>query len=176
MTAVSDETPRTESAQNARRDLFGDNRDRGSVDERAAHSAVKSNDGKDYDYMRHLNPVDLVRTLSTDATALLVDEITLAKKEGLQAVSDVKKSIIAVIVAGITLFAGTLFLMQSATYGLALTMPFWMSSLIVGGVVTLVGLILVFWAKSLASPKNLKPDATAETLRKDKNMLADHVN
>ena len=179
MTAVSDETTRagasTDASVNDRRDLFGENRDRSSTDTRAAQPMSDNMDSKNFDYMRHLNPVDLVRTLSSDATALLVDEITLAKKEGLQAVTDVKKSIIAVIVAGITLFAGTLFLMQSATYGLANMMPFWMSSLIVGGAVTLVGIILVFWAKSLASPKNLKPTNTAETLAKDKDMLADHV-
>ncbi|GAA3960669.1 phage holin family protein [Allohahella marinimesophila] len=173
MTAVSDDTSTTESTRAARRDLFGEDRDRRATDEQAASDGTER---KDYDYMRHLNPVDLVRTLSSDATALLVDEITLAKKEGLQAISDVKKSIIAVIVAGITLFAGTLFLMQSATYGLAETMPFWMSSLIVGGAVTLLGLILVFWAKSLSSAKNLKPSNTADTLKKDKNMLADHVS
>lgn len=128
-----------------------------------------------YDYMRDLNPVQLVKSLSADATDLLVDQVTLAKKEAQKALGDLRSSLISVVLAAITLFAGALFLMLSATSGLAMLMPFWAASLCVGGVVFLVGLILIMRAVKLASSDNLAPVNTTQSLARDKDMLRKHV-
>lgn len=128
-----------------------------------------------YDYMKDLNPVQLVKSVSADATDLVVDQITLAKKEAKKALGDLRSSLISVVLAAITLFAGTLFLMLSATSGLALVIPFWAASLCVGVLVSLLGFLLIVRAIKLASSDNLAPENTVRSVARDRDMVEKHV-
>lgn len=113
----------------------------------------------------------LLRSLAGDAGTLARKEVALARNEITEAVADVKTGIISMATGGGVLFSGFLFLLLAATYGLSTVMEAWLAALIVGGVVTLIGGILVMTGRQKTKAENLRPDRTAEALRKDKAML-----
>jgi hypothetical protein len=51
-------------------------------------------------------------------------------------------------------------------------MPAWLAALIVGGVVVIIGLVMVKSGSSKLQPSSFSPDRTAESMRKDKEMVA----
>jgi hypothetical protein len=65
-------------------------------------------------------------------------------------------------------FAGFLFLLLSATFGLDLWLRTpWLSALIVGGVVALIGLGMVAKGRSELKAEHLAPERTARSLQRD---------
>jgi hypothetical protein len=69
------------------------------------------------------------------------------------------------------LYAGGLFLLAAATLGLAEVMPGWAAALIVGGVVSLIGLIMLQVGKNKVRPRHFLPERLGEALRKDKDVI-----
>jgi uncharacterized membrane protein len=51
----------------------------------------------------------------------------------------------------------------------------WLAALIVGGVVTLIGVILVAMGKSRLNARNLQPTRTLATLQDDKRWAKDQL-
>jgi hypothetical protein len=51
----------------------------------------------------------------------------------------------------------------------------WLAALIVGGAVTLIGIILVSMGKSKLSAKNLQPNRTIATLQDDKRWAKEQL-
>lgn len=113
----------------------------------------------------------LLRTLAGDAGTLARKELALARSEITAAVSDVKTGIISTATGGAVLYAGLLFLLLAATFGLATVMQAWLAALIVGAVVTIIGGILLMTGKKKMQAENFRPDRTAESLRKDREMI-----
>jgi hypothetical protein len=113
----------------------------------------------------------LLRSLAGDAATLTRKEVALARSEMTRAIGDVKTGIVSAATGGSVLYAGLLFLLLSATIGLATVMDGWLAALIVGGVVTVIGLILVGTAKKKLEAENFRPDRTVDSLRKDQEML-----
>jgi xanthine/uracil permease len=113
----------------------------------------------------------LLRSLAGDAATLTRKEVALARSEMTRAVGDLKTGIVSAATGGSVLYAGLLFLLLSATLGLATVMDGWLAALIVGGVVTVIGLILVGTAKKKLEAENFRPDRTVDAMRKDQEML-----
>jgi hypothetical protein len=113
----------------------------------------------------------LLRSLAGDAATLTRKEVALARSEMTRAIGDVKTGIVSAATGGSVLYAGFLFLLLAATIGLATVMDGWLAALIVGGVVTVIGLILVGTAKKKLEAENFRPDRTVDSLRKDQEML-----
>src|SRR5690606_40799388 len=63
------------------------------------------------------------------------------------------------------------FLLLSAVYALSLVVQPWLAALIVGGVVSLVGIVLLLKAKKSLDPKAMVPERTIESLRRDQEMV-----
>jgi hypothetical protein len=118
-----------------------------------------------------LSVTTLLRTLAGDAGTLARKELALARSEITAAVSDVKTGIISTATGGAVLYAGLLFLLLAATFGLATVMQAWLAALIVGAVVTIIGGILLMTGKKKMQAENFRPDRTAESLRKDREMI-----
>jgi hypothetical protein len=113
----------------------------------------------------------LLRTLAGDAGTLARKELALARSEITAAVSDVKTGIISTVSGGAVLYAGLLFLLLAATFGLATVMQGWLAALIVGAVVTIIGAILLMTGKKKMQADNFRPDRTVDSLRKDREMI-----
>jgi hypothetical protein len=110
----------------------------------------------------------LLRRLVDDTATLVRKELALATSEISKSVNDAKAGAVSMVAGGAVLYLGIMFLLAAATLALALFMRGWAAALIVGGVVTLVGVVMVLGGK-----KKMEPDLrrTGESLRKDRDMI-----
>jgi hypothetical protein len=118
---------------------------------------------------------DLWRETST----LLRDEVALAKAELNEKVSQLRSGIAAVSAGGAILFAGFVVLLFAAVAGLAMVLPpehaAWLSPLIVGAVVMLVGFVVLASGRRALDAESLKPARTLESIRRDARLAKEHV-
>lgn len=117
----------------------------------------------------------LLRQLTSEVTTLFSKEVSLARAEVRETVHGVKTGVISLLTGSIVLLAGVIVLLMAAVYGLATTMQLWTAALIVGGAVTLVGLIMVASGKNKLDADALKPHRTVDSIREDRDALKDAV-
>jgi len=113
----------------------------------------------------------LFANLRQEATLLVRREVELARVEASQKAGQIARGAAALGVGGAVLFAGILFLMLSATLGLMHVVQPWLSALIVGGVVLLVGAVMLYGGIKRMSAMNLTPQRTLETLKEDARLV-----
>jgi hypothetical protein len=112
----------------------------------------------------------LFRKLANDVSTLFTQEIALAKSEMTSAVSDVRTGITSMVSGGAVLYAGILFLLVGITLLLSQWMELMWAAFVVGGVVTIVGLIMLASGKKKMSADSMTPDRTVDSLRKDADL------
>ncbi|MEC9482992.1 MAG: phage holin family protein, partial [Halomonas sp.] len=88
------------------------------------------------------------------------------------------KGAVSIAVAGGVLFAGFLVLLAAAVYGLHELIDYdespWLSALIVGVVVAIIGAIMLQSGRKKLQAQNLKPDRTVNSLRNDRDFAKQH--
>jgi hypothetical protein len=114
----------------------------------------------------------LVSRLVSDATALVRNELALAKAEFGQTASAMKTGMIALAIGAAVLLAGLLALLACAILALAEIVEPWLAALIVGAALALLGLVLVQGAKKKFQPSELELDRTQTSLQKDAEVIA----
>lgn len=113
----------------------------------------------------------LLRELAHEVPSLLTKEIALAKSEARETMRVTKAGVAAVATGGAVAMAGLIVLMFAAVYALAEVMALWLSALIVGVVVMLVGYMMVQAGKKKFESESLRPDRTINSLHKDTNAI-----
>jgi hypothetical protein len=113
----------------------------------------------------------LLRRLVGDVGLLFAQELALLKAETTEAIGDLKAATVSIAMGGAVAFMGVFFLLLSAVYGLSLVVDPWLAALIVGGVVTLIGVIMLATGRKKLEPGAVAPRRTAESLRKDSQMI-----
>ncbi len=113
----------------------------------------------------------LLRRLGEDVGALLRKEVALASSEITRALTGLQGALASVATGGAVLFAGFVVLLLAAAAALAEVMPAWAAGLIVGGVVTLIGFIMLSAGRKKLRSANLKPERAQESVREDAEML-----
>lgn len=111
----------------------------------------------------------LIRQLAEDATSLVSKEVRLAKAEMYENINNVKTGVISLASGAFVLYAGVLVLLFAAVFGLATVMQLWLSALIVGAIVTIIGFALLGAAKKKMEASELKLDHTIDSVKADKN-------
>lgn len=119
----------------------------------------------------HSSVPQLIRQLTSDATTLFTKEISLARSEIRESVQEAKTGVMAMTGGGVVMLAGLFVLLMAAVYGLATVLPLWASALIVGGVVTIIGFIMLKSGQSKLSADAFKPERTARELQKDRDAM-----
>lgn len=118
---------------------------------------------------------DLWRETST----LVHDEAELAKAELSEKVSQVGAGAAEMAVAGGVLFAGFLILLFAAVGALDMLIDsphaIWISPLIVGVVVMIVGYLLLKRGQHQVQPDSLAPQRTVQSLRDDAQLAREHA-
>ena len=123
-------------------------------------------------------PLDLQSTpgllsrLFGDFTSLLRNEIALAKAELSDSTNRTKAGFAALIGAVATVLAGALVLVAALVLGLAAVMQPWLAAMIVGVVITVVGIVLLVRAKKKLLPPHVEIDRTRASVRSDVDVLA----
>jgi hypothetical protein len=126
---------------------------------------------------RNIEPRDyestpsLLRRLVTDVSTLFAQELALLKAETTEAIGDLKAATVSMAMGGAVAFMGLFFLLLSAVYGLSNVVDPWLAALIVGGVVTLIGVIMLLTGSKKLEPRAVAPRRTAASLRKDTEMV-----
>jgi hypothetical protein len=113
----------------------------------------------------------LLRRLVDDVGALFAQELALLKAETTQAIGDLKAAAVSIATGGAVAFMGAFFLLLAAVYGLSNVVEPWLAALIVGGVVTLIGIIMLLSGSRKLQPSAMAPRRTAASLRKDTEMI-----
>jgi Putative Actinobacterial Holin-X, holin superfamily III len=107
-----------------------------------------------------------------DLTALLRNEIALAKAELSESTTRAKAGFASLLGAIATLLAGSLTLVATIVLALAEVMRPWVAALIVGVVITAVGVVLLSNARKKLLPPHIEMDRTKAAVRNDVEVLA----
>jgi hypothetical protein len=121
----------------------------------------------------------LVTDLWRESAELIRGEAALARAELSEKAARLGAAI-AWLAAGLAVcLAGVLLLLGALVAGIAMLLPEehgpWLSPLIVGTVITLVGVFLLGRGRSELTTENLKPTQSARSVRKDVEVLKEHI-
>jgi uncharacterized membrane protein len=115
----------------------------------------------------------LIGRLLDDATALVRNELALARAEFMQSANALKLSITSMAGGTIVLAGGVLTLIAAAVLALAEVVEPWLAALLVGVVLAVVGFLMIKAAKRKLAAASL--DRTSESLRKDAAVAARRI-
>jgi uncharacterized membrane protein YqjE len=118
----------------------------------------------------------LLRRLADEVTTLFTKELALLKVELTGALTETRTGIASLAAGGAVAFAGLLYLLAAAMFALMLVLPNWAAALIVGGVVTMIGLMMLVSGKNKLEPSAFNPERTRASLHKDRSMLERNIN
>ena len=120
---------------------------------------------------------ELLRDLANDVSALVRQEITLARTEAQDKVHQTVLAVVAMIAGALMAFAALIILLDALVFGLVEAgLERWLAALIVGGVVALIGFFLVRKGQNDLSASRLAPERTAANVRKDLNLVKEQVS
>ncbi len=119
---------------------------------------------------------ELFAGLSRETAALVRQEVQLAKAEMGQKASRVGKDVGFLAAGGAVAYAGLLAIVAGGIFLLGLVIPLWLSALLVGIVVAIVGYFLVRKGLDALKQEDLAPRETMETLKEDKEWAKDQTD
>lgn len=110
---------------------------------------------------------DLIGDLSRQTSLLLRQEMELTRVETSRILSKLLKDSAMTFVGLALAYAGLLGLIAAGIYGLATVLPWWASSLIIGGGVFVVGQVIAFIGQNRLKKRGLTPHHTFESVKED---------
>jgi xanthine/uracil permease len=122
--------------------------------------------------MENESAASLLSRLVGDCTALVRNEVALAKAELSESMARAKAGVAALIGAVATLLAGSLAVIAAIILALAEVMEPWLAALVVGVAITAVGFFLLQAARKKLLPPHLEIDRTRASVRHDVQVLA----
>jgi hypothetical protein len=127
---------------------------------------------------------DLLRQLRNEMTALLRQEVALAKTETTEKASRVARNGAYLAIGGLVAYAGVILLLVAATAGLYVGLVAagltnatsgWLAPLIVGAIVAVIGYALVQKALSTLRRESMVPERTVHSLQRDQQWAKEKV-
>ena len=123
---------------------------------------------------------DLLGDLTRDLTTLVRQEIALAKAEISAKASSLTSGLVAAGIGGAVLFAASLVLLYAVVYSVMalfdrMGWPVWLAPWLVGIVVAIIGYVMLQKGISTVKAQNLTPERTAESVRKDAEVVKEHL-
>ncbi len=118
---------------------------------------------------------EVIGSLFTDLQDLFQGEIRLARAELDQKLDRVIMAAIWLIGGALVAFAGLVVILQGVAAALALYLPTWAASLIVGVLIVVVGALFARSGLAMLSLKTLTPNRTAASLQKDARVVKEHI-
>ena len=118
---------------------------------------------------------EIIGSIASDLGDLVRGEIKLARAELDQKLDRLILAAIWLVGGALVAFAGLVVLLQAAAFALARLVPVWAAFLIVGALIVAVGALLARSGLAMLSLKGLTPGRTASSLRKDANLVKEHI-
>ncbi|MCA1772337.1 MAG: phage holin family protein [Halomonas sp.] len=120
----------------------------------------------------------LLSTITHELTSLVRNEVELAKTEMSEKTHEAMTGIAEIAIAGAILLSGFLTLLAAVVFLLNEVLPPemtpWLSAVIVGVVVTLIGFVMLKAGLKKLQARNLKLDRTMNSLHNDKVAAKEH--
>jgi hypothetical protein len=118
---------------------------------------------------------ELFSELAQETSTLVRQEVNLAKTEMSQKASRAGRHIGVLAAGGAVAYAGLLAILAGVIVLLDNVMPLWLSALLVGIVVAVVGYLLVRRALDALKREDFAPRETMETLKEDQQWAKDQT-
>ena len=118
---------------------------------------------------------ELFAELAQETSTLVRQEVSLAKTEITHKASRAGRHVGILAAGGAVAYAGLLAILAGIIALLNLLMPLWVSALLVGVVVGVVGYVLVRRALDALKREDFAPRETIETLKEDKRWAKDQT-
>ena len=119
---------------------------------------------------------ELFSELAQETTTLVRQEVSLATTEMTQKASRAGRHIGVLAAGGAVAYAGLLAILAGIIVLLNNVMPLWLSALLVGIVVAVVGYVLVRRALDALKREDFTPRETMETLKEDQQWAKDQTD
>jgi Putative Actinobacterial Holin-X, holin superfamily III len=121
--------------------------------------------------------------LTREISTLIRQEVALARTEVAEKVGQVKAAIVSLGAGGALLLVGLFFLFQALAFGVAALLEnwldarvvVWLAPLLVGALALLIGGAVLRSGLSNLASTDLAPRRTADTLRRDKDLVKEHT-
>lgn len=117
----------------------------------------------------------LISSLATDIQDLVRGEVRLARTEMEDKLNHVLIAAIWLIGGALVAFAGLVVLIEAAAAALALAIPVWAASLIVGLIIIAVGGAIARTGLGMINLKSLTPQKTADNIKADARVIKEHT-
>ncbi len=117
----------------------------------------------------------LLGSIGRDVQDLVRGEIRLARAEFDQKLHRVIIAAMFLLGGALVAFAGLVVVLQGVAAALALVLPVWAASLIVGVLIVAVGALFARSGLGMLSLKALTPTRAADSLQKDVGVLKEHI-
>lgn len=118
----------------------------------------------------------LLRELTRETTALVRAEVALARSEIEEKVTEAERGVSSIATGAAVLFAGVLALVACAILALSLVWPAWVSALVIGLAVCVIGGVLLYAGRKKMSARGLKPQRTIASLHETRTMAKEQVS
>lgn len=119
---------------------------------------------------------ELFGELSEDLGTLVRKEIELARVETTEKVSTAVRSAVTLVAGGLVAYAGVIVILIAVAILLGNFMPYWLSSLVVGLVVAIIGAVMIVSGKNTLANMNIVPQKTVDTLKEDARWAKEQVS
>ncbi len=118
---------------------------------------------------------ELLGNVATDLQELVQGEVRLARSELDQKLHQIILAAIWLLGGALVAFAGLVVILQGVAAALALVLPTWAASLIIGVLIVVVGALFARSGLSMLTLKTLIPARMASNLQRDVDVLKEHV-
>jgi xanthine/uracil permease len=118
---------------------------------------------------------ELLQDLTREIKTLVNENVELAKVETIGKIRAAKKGMMYASAGGALLYAGVLGIMSAVVFLLALAMPLWVSALIVGAVVAVIGGVLVKSGMSEIQRATTPPKQTVDTVKEESRWMKEEM-
>lgn len=109
----------------------------------------------------------LMSDVATETRDLVRTEVRLARAELSQKVAQIESGVVFLAGGGLVAFAGFLVLLFAAVFGLANWIDPWLSALIIGAIIVVVGVVMLMKGRNNLKASSLTPDRTLDSVRRD---------
>ncbi len=117
----------------------------------------------------------LLGSIARDVQELVRGELRLARAEIDQKLHRAIIAAVFLLGGALVAFAGLVVVLQGVAAALALVLPVWAASLVVGVVIVVVGGLFARSGLAMLSLKALTPTRAADSLQKDVGVLKEHI-
>jgi len=121
---------------------------------------------------------EMLVSLCRDMTALMKQEVYFAKEELSNSLCRLKKGMVFLAIGAVIGYSGLLVLLAAAVVALARLeyVSLWLSALMVGFAVLLIGLLFLLNGIKKVKPVNLKPHLTIKVVKEDVRWIKNQMS